>query len=480
MINETGENIELKKISENIFEIPKQGNMHVPVTIFANEKLLSIMRKDPTLAQARNVACLPGIRKAFVMPDGHCGYGFPIGGVAAIDVDTGCICPGGIGYDLNCGVRLLRTSLSKDDVKEKLPTLMDALFKNVPAGLGEGNVKVSIDELNIVLKEGARWAVEHGYGEEDDLTFCEENGTMKTADAGVISDKAKKRGKNQLGSLGSGNHFLEVQYVDEVFNQEAASVFGLKKGQIVIMVHCGSRGLGHQTCSDFLREMEDTFKAEIEKLPDRELVYAPTSSEVCQRYFKAMSAAANFAWCNRHIIGDLVRRSVKQVFGDSVEVKTVYDVAHNIAKVEEYVFSDGKHKVYVHRKGATRAFGPGRKEIPEKYRKVGQPIIIPGSMGTGSYVLVGTEEALNLSCGSTAHGAGRMMSRFRAKKEYRGNQIQRELGERGIIVKGHSIQGIAEEAPGAYKDIDEVAKVSDQVGIANAVVRLRPIGVVKG
>jgi len=481
MIQGTGEKVELKKINEYSWEIPKTGNMKVPVTIFANEKLLEIMRKDPTLIQASNVAQLPGVRKAFVMPDGHCGYGFPIGGVAAMDVETGGISPGGIGYDINCGVRLLRTSLKESQVRDKLKPIMDLIFQNVPAGLGTGNVKLpSIQELDKVLTEGAKWAVENGFGEPDDLEYCEENGTMKTADVTVVSQKAKGRGKNQLGSLGSGNHFVEVQYIDKIFNVDAAKAFGLKEGQVVIMIHCGSRGLGHQVCSDYLREMETNFKDIVDKLPDRELIYAPAKSDTCKNYFKAMSAAANFAWCNRHVIGSLVRKSFKQIFGDNVEVKTVYDIAHNIAKIEEYEFEDGKHKVYLHRKGATRAFGPKRKEIPKKYRDIGQPILIPGSMGTASYVLVGTPEGKDISCASTAHGAGRRMSRFKARQEYQGEKIKKDLQEKGILVEGHSIKGIAEEAPGAYKDVDEVVKVSDEANIGKIVARLRPMGVVKG
>ena len=472
--------IELKKISENVWEIPKQGNMKVPVRIFANEKLLEVMKKDITLIQARNVACLPGVRKAFVMPDGHSGYGFPIGGVAAIDFEKGGISPGGIGYDINCGVRLLKTNLIRKDVEGKIKEITEAVFNNIPAGLGEGNVKISSEELDKVLKYGAKWAVDNGYGNKDDLLHCEENGCMDTADPKAVSNKAKSRGKGQLGSLGSGNHFLEVQYVDKVFDKEAAKVFGLEEGQVVFMIHCGSRGLGHQVCSDYIHEMELKFSDIVAKLPDRELVYAPSGTETCDRYLKAMSCAANFAWCNRHVIGDLVRKSLKDVFGAKTKVDTVYDVAHNIAKIEEHEFEDGKHKVFLHRKGATRAFGPNEEGIPEDYKKVGQPILIPGSMGTSSYVLVGTKEGMKESYGSTAHGAGRMMSRMEAKREFRGETIQKELGQKGIFLKGHSMSGIAEEAPLAYKDIDEVVKVSDDVHIGRLVARLKPMGVVKG
>ncbi len=381
----------------------------------------------------------------------------------------------------NCGVRLLTTPLMIDDVKDKMSELIDCMYKTVPAGLGEGNVKISVSELNDVLNNGAEWAVKHGYGFKEDIENSEESGNYKGADASKVSDGAKKRGKNQLGSLGSGNHFLEVQVVDQVLNENVAKVFGLKKGQIVVMIHCGSRGLGHQVCSDYLRLMEKEFADEITKLPDRELIYAPSGTKLCSDYLAAMKAAANFAWCNRHIIADLVRNCFVNIFGIKKEsMHVLYDVAHNIAKIEEQEFDGKKVKVFMHRKGATRAFGPGNKEIPEIYRKVGQPVIIPGSMGTASYVLVGTKEGMKLSLGSTAHGAGRMMSRTQALRDFKGESVVSDLRHEGIIVKGHSITGIAEEAPGAYKDIDEVVKVSDELGIAKIVVRLRPLGVVKG
>ncbi len=475
----TGEGIELKKISDEIWEIPKQDCMNVPVRVFANEKLLEIMRKDKTLWQAKNVGCLPGVLKAFVMPDGHQGYGFPIGGVAAMDAEKGGISPGGIGYDINCGVRLLASNLTREEVKPKLKELVDSIFKNVPAGLGEGHVKVSKEEFDKVLTKGARWAVENGYGNEEDLENCEEFGTMKTADPNMCSDKTKSRGRDQIGSLGSGNHFCEVQFVEKIHNEKAAEVFGLKEGQVVVMIHCGSRGFGHQVCSDYLRKMEQEFAKELAKLPDRELVYAPAGTKLCEDYFKAMSAAANFAWCNRHVIGHFVRKAFAEVF-PNVEMHTVYDVAHNIAKLEEIEIDGEKRKVYMHRKGATRAFGPHRPEIPAKYQEVGQPVLIPGSMGTASYVLVGTEQGMKVSCGSTAHGAGRMMSRAQAKREYSGELLVKELKEVGIIVRGHSWSGLAEEAPGAYKPIENVAEVSDKLEIGNIVVRLVPLGCIKG
>jgi len=383
----------------------------------------------------------------------------------------------------NCGVRLLKTNLTKEEVEPKLKQLIDAVYELVPAGLGEGNIKVSQDEFDEVLKKGARWAVENKYGTKEDLEFCEENGEMKTADSTVVSQKAKSRGRSQIGSLGSGNHFAEVQFVDHIGNSKegksAAEVFGLKKDQVVFMIHTGSRGLGHQVCSDYLQTMEKEFKEELSKLPDRELVYAPAGTQTAENYFKAMSAAANMAWCNRHVIAHFVRKAFEKVFPDS-EVSTLYDVAHNIAKIEKH-FIDGHEKtVYMHRKGATRAFPPGNKEIPEKYRKVGQPVLIPGSMGTASYVLVGTQKGMEVSLGTTAHGAGRTMSRHAAIDKFKGEVLVKELGEKGIIIKGHSWKGLAEEAPGAYKDVDEVVKVSDDQHIGKIVARLKPMGVVKG
>jgi tRNA-splicing ligase RtcB len=456
-------------------------NTKVPIEVFASDKLLENMKKDKTLQQGENLASLPGLYKAFVMPDGHQGYGFPIGGVAALDFEKGGVSPGGIGYDINCGVRLVSTQLMLDDVKPKMNQLIESCYNAVPAGVGEGNLKLSKEELDEVLKKGAKWAFEKGYGVKEDLENSEEEGSMAGADATKVSDTAKGRGKNQLGSLGSGNHFLEIQYVSEIFDEKAAAAFGLKKNQVVYMIHCGSRGLGHQVCSDYLRKMEQAFAKEVAALPDRELIYAPAGTQLCADYLKAMTAAANFAWCNRFIIADLARSCFMKIFDVKKEsIKTVYDVAHNIAKVEEHEFEGKMKKVYMHRKGATRAFGPGRKEIPQRYQAVGQPVIIPGSMGTSSYVLVGTDKGMKESLGSTAHGAGRIMSRHQAKRDFRGQTLISELREKGIIIKGHSMVGLAEEAPGAYKDIDEVIKVSDELGIAKAVAKLKPLGVVKG
>jgi len=474
-------NIEIKKISDIEWEIPKTGSMNVPVRIFASEKLLEKMKQDRTLEQGKNITFLPGIYKnAIVLPDGHEGYGFPIGGVAALDFEKGGISPGGIGYDINCGVRLLRTNLKKEDIYPKVKELLESLFQHVPAGLGSSNIRVTTEVLQGVLNDGAKWAVENGYGNKEDLEFCEENGHMKTADATFVSDKAKKRGRKQLATLGSGNHFLEIQYVDEIFDKEVAEKFGItEQGQVMLMIHCGSRGLGHQVCSDYLREMERELPEIAAKIPDKELIYAPSGHKLCDKYLKAMSCAANFAWCNRHIIGHQCRLAFSEIFPNS-KLNTVYDVAHNIAKIEEHKINGEIKKVFMHRKGATRAFGPGRKEIPEKYRDVGQPILIPGSMGTASYVLVGTKEGMEATFGSTAHGAGRTMSRHQALRQYRGESLKRELEEKKIFIKSASWKGIAEEAPGAYKNIEEVVDVSHKAGIGKKVVRLKPIGVIKG
>ena len=380
----------------------------------------------------------------------------------------------------NCGVRLLATNLKKEQITPQMKELLEQLFKDVPAGLGGSNIRVDYDVLDKILNQGAKWAVENGYGNQEDLDNCESNGRMETADFRKVSEKAKKRGRKQLATLGSGNHFLEIQYVDEIFDDETAKAFGFTNpGQVVVMIHCGSRGLGHQVCSDYLREMEKTFPELVKKLPDKQLIYAPAGSKLCEDYLKAMSAAANFAWCNRHIIGHQTREVFKKIFPGS-ELKTVYDVAHNICKVEEHDINGEKKKVYLHRKGATRAFPPGHPELSEKYQKTGQPILLPGSMGTASYVLVGTEVGMKTTFGSTAHGAGRVMSRHAALQKYRGEQVKKDLEAQNISLKSASWKGVAEEAPGVYKDVDEVVKVSHEVGIGKKVVRVKPMGVIKG
>ncbi len=472
-----------KKINEYSYIIEKDESMNVPVKVFASEKLMDKMMQDNCLQQGVNVASLPGIKgHSIMMPDAHQGYGFSIGGVAAIDSENGCISPGGIGFDINCGVRLLQTTIKKEQAYEKIKELLDELFRNIPPGVGaKAPLKLDDEQMQTVLEQGAKWCVDNNYGTKEDLENCEESGTMPNADPSKISQKAKSRGKGQLGTLGSGNHFIEVQYVSKIFDKNTADIFGIKEeGQVVVLIHCGSRGLGHQTCSDFLRKMEENYPEIMESLPEKDLIYAPSNSEIANDYFAAMCAAANFAWANRHMIGHHTRESFRKIFGDSTEVHTVYDVAHNIAKKEEHTVNGETFTAWVHRKGATRAFGPGRPEIPEKYQKTGQPIFIPGSMGTSSYVLVGTETSMKESFGSTAHGAGRLLSRKQANQTWRGEQLKADLEKEQIYIKAASWRGITEEAPLAYKDVDEVVKVSDDAGIGKIVAQLKPIGVVKG
>ena len=473
--------MEIKKINEFTWEIPKTGNMKVAAVVYASEKLLEQIKQDKTLEQLQNVACLKGIQKqAFVMPDAHQGYGFPIGGVAAFDMDEGIISPGGVGYDINCGVRLLRTNLTFDEFKEKRSEILDKIIEKVPAGVGKGGItKISKEELDKVLKNGAEWAIDNGYGRKEDLQRIEEYGKMKDADPSKVSDRAKARGMPQLGTLGAGNHFLEIQKVDKIYDKEAAKTFGIEKeGQITVMIHCGSRGLGHQVASDYIKKMEDKYG--IENLPDRELINAPIKSELGQDYYKAMCCAINYAFANRQMIMHWTREAFKEVFGSDEGLDLIYGVCHNIAKFEIHKIDGKEKKVCVHRKGATRSFGPGREEIPEIYRKTGQPVLIPGSMGTASYLLKGTSKAEEVSFGSTAHGAGRVMSRHAALRAKRGEQVVKDLAAKGIEVKGASLKGIAEEMPEAYKDIDEVIRVSDGVGIGKAVVRVVPLEVMKG
>lgn len=476
----------LKKIRECVWEIPteyKKG-MRVPGRIYLDDEAIKDVEKG-ALDQVANVACLPGIQKFSIgLPDIHFGYGFSIGGVAAFSARNGVISPGGVGFDINCGVRLLKTSLTLEEVKPKIKELVNVLFSNIPSGLGsKGKIRLKPGEIDDVLNNGAQWAVENGYGWESDLEHLEENGRMEQADADKVSDKAKKRGIPQLGSLGSGNHFLEIQKVDEIFDEEAARVFGLDDCEVTVMIHTGSRGCGHQICSDYLRTMDKAAKRYQINIPDRQLACAPVDSPEAQDYFQAMAAGANFAWTNRQMIVHWVRESFEKVFKQSAEdmdLGIVYDVAHNIAKKEVHNIKGRETEVYVHRKGATRAFGPGRKEIPKEYRDVGQPVIIPGTMGTASYVLHGTETAMEETFGSTAHGAGRKMSRAGAKRTYRGEEVKKALQNRGIIVKATSMPVVAEEAPGAYKDVDEVVKTAHNAGISMLVAKMVPLGVAKG
>ncbi|OYT41068.1 MAG: RNA-splicing ligase RtcB [Desulfurococcales archaeon ex4484_58] len=479
--------INIEKISEYEWRIPKGTKpcMKTDAIVFADEVLLEKMKTDLTLVQAANVACLPGIQlNAYVMPDGHQGYGFPIGGVAGFDVEEGVISPGGVGYDINCGVRVLRTDLDEEDVRPRLKELVAELFRNVPSGVGAtGKLRLSIEELNEVLDRGVEWAVEKGFGWEEDLEYIEERGSWKQADSSKVSRTAKQRGRNQLGTLGAGNHFLEIQVVDKIYDPGVAKVMGVThEGQVTVMIHTGSRGLGHQVASDYLMVMERAMRRYGIHPPDRELASLPFKSPEAQNYFHAMAAAANFAWTNRHIIMHWVRESFKNVFHKNPEdlgIKLIYDVAHNIAKIEEHVVNGKKYKVVVHRKGATRAFPPGHPEIPSKYRSIGQPVLIPGSMGTASYILVGVKEGARTFY-SAPHGAGRQASRGEAIRRYNPNRVVDELARKGIVLRAATRRVISEEAPQAYKDVDRVVLVAHKVHIGKLVVRLRPIGVVKG
>jgi len=478
----------IEKLSEFEFKINVDDSkkMNVPVTIYADDNLILKMSEDRTLDQAVNVSTLPGVRKhVVVLPDGHEGYGFPVGGVAATDMEEGVISPGGVGYDINCGVRLLRSNLNVNQVKPHLKNLINELFNSIPLGVGsEGAIKLTRSELDELLIEGVDWAIEHGYGYKQDSEVCEEKGRMTGADPESVSDTARKRGAPQLGSLGSGNHFLEIQQIQEIFDENAAKVMGLEKGQITVLIHCGSRGFGHQVCSDYLRYSEKSLRKYNIELIDRELACVPNNSIEGENYRKAMYSALNFAWSNRQIITHFTRKTFEKIFSSSetgLDMKLVYDVAHNIAKVERHkVDGEGMRDLVIHRKGATRAFPAGMEQVPEKYRQIGQPVIIPGSMGTASWILVGNKKSLDLSFGSTAHGAGRTMSRSAAKRSYSVEKVKAELDSKGIYIKSLTKNGIVEETPLAYKDVDSVVNVSDKLGIATKVAKLVPIGVIKG
>lgn len=480
----------LKKIDECRWCIPRsyKRQMRVDAILYATEKMLGHIKSDMALEQLANVATLPGIiGYAIAMPDIHWGYGFPIGGVAAMDTETGVISPGGVGYDINCGVRLLRTDLTFEEVQPRLEQLVDTLYQMVPAGVGsEGAVVVkSRNEFEKVLVEGARWAIyQRHLGVPEDLECIEEYGRIDGADPDKVSRRAIERGMPQLGTLGSGNHFLEVQVVQEIYDTRFAKALGIERvGQIVIMIHCGSRGFGHQVCDDYLDVMEAAIRKYGIWLPDRQLACAPFNSPEAQNYLGAMRCAINYAFANRQCITHNVRKAFEKVFGTSWEklgVRLVYDVAHNIAKVEEHLIDGEKKTVVVHRKGATRAFPPGHPAIPERYREIGQPVLIPGSMGTGSFVLVGTDGAMKETFGSTCHGAGRVMSRAKAKKSVRHHELLERLRRQGIIVRGTTKATVVEETPEAYKDVDEVTRCVHEAGISIRVARMRPIGVVKG
>ncbi len=475
------DDMKLRRTGDWTWEIPRCGHMRVPARIYASESLLSVIRGDMTLRQARNVACLPGILEAaYVMPDAHQGYGFPIGGVAAFDPEGGIISPGGVGYDINCGVRLLATGLDHGDVRGSMREMLDAIRSLVPAGVGRGGAtSLGRDDLLRVCARGAEWAVENGLGREEDLPRTEEAGRMAEASTEELSQRALDRGQPQLGTLGGGNHFLEVQRVDEVFDREAADAFGLREvGQVMVMIHCGSRGFGHQVASDFIRRMEDELGSA--GLPDRELINAPLGSPLGRAYYGAMCAAVNYAFANRQIIAARVRQAFERVLGAGSDIRQVYDVCHNVAKMETHTVKGKQRRVCIHRKGATRSFGPGRSEVPEVYREVGQPVIIPGSMGTASYLLAGTEGSEAASFGSAAHGAGRVMSRNQARKQFPARKIRGELRSMGIELAAVSKKGVSEEASGAYKDVEEVVRVSREAGLGRPVARLLPGGVIKG
>jgi tRNA-splicing ligase RtcB len=479
---------QLRKIDDYRWEIPKsyKSGMRVPGLVYADEAMLDVIKEEQSLEQVANVAFLPGIvERSLAMPDIHWGYGFPIGGVAATRVNDGVISPGGVGYDINCGVRLLRTNLTENEVKPKIKELVNALFHDIPSGLGsEGKIRVGEKEIDEVLTEGAHWAVKRGFGLPQDLEATEETGRMKGAIPDKVSARAKKRGAPQSGTLGSGNHFLEVQIVREIYDEVAAKAMGIDRiGQVLLLIHTGSRGLGHQVCDDYLRIMEEAVKRYNISLPDRQLACAPVESREGKDYFAAMACAANYAWANRQCITHWARESFVKVFNKSLEelgMQQIYDVAHNIAKIEEHTVDGNKITLCVHRKGATRAFPAGQKDVPQRYREVGQPVLIPGDMGRRSYVAVGTEKAMAETFGSTCHGAGRVQSRGAAKRSLRGVDVANELRARGITVKADNMASLAEEASQAYKDITQVIEVTHKAGISRKVAMASPIGVIKG
>jgi tRNA-splicing ligase RtcB len=478
---------DMKKITDYEWEIPKsyREDMRVPVHVFATRRLLEDVARDRSLEQAVNSATLPGlVGKVLVMPDMHQGYGFPIGGVAATKLPHGVISPGGIGYDINCGVRLLSTRITHDEVEHQISDLATALDYHCPSGVGKkGSLRLSENELNRVLIDGSQWTQKQGYATEMDIRRTEENGRLQGADPSKVSPRAKKRGRPQLGTLGAGNHFIEVDVVDQIFYPEAAQAMGLEEGFLVVQIHCGSRGFGHQVCTDYVREFQAAVQRYGIQLADRELVCAPLDSPEGKSYLAAMRCAANYAFANRQVLVHHARTAFEQVLAGRVkdwQLRQVYDIAHNMGKIETHLIEGQRMKVCVHRKGATRAFGPGSPEIPEEYRAIGQPVLVPGSMGTASWVLVGTEESMLRSFGSCCHGAGRVMSRTKAKKTVRGDKLRNELESRGISVRAGSMPGLAEEAPQAYKDVDAVVETVSGAGIARKVARLRPVAVVKG
>ena len=478
----------LRKIDDYRWEIPRsyKAGMVVPGLIFASESMLHHIWKERALEQVANVAFLPGIvDHSLAMPDIHWGYGFPIGGVAATRVNDGVVSPGGVGFDINCGVRLLRTNLTREEVTPKIKQLIAELYVNIPSGLGsKGKIRVSEKELNQVLVKGSRWALEQGYGEAEDIVATEESGCLKGANPDKVSSKAKKRGIPQLGTLGSGNHFLEVEVVDEIYDRDTAKAMGIDGvGQVLILIHTGSRGFGHQVCSDYIRVLGTAVSRYGISLPDRQLACAPVNSPEGEDYLQAMACAANYAWTNRQCIAHWTRECFARVLGKSqreLGLEQVYDVCHNIAKIEEHTVDGKKQMLCVHRKGATRAFPAGHPDIPDIYRNIGQPVLIPGDMGRCSYIAVGTETAMEQSFGSTCHGAGRVQSRAAARRSIRGADVVRALAARGITVKAGSMSSIAEEASEAYKDVTEVVDITHKAGISRKIVKAVPIGVIKG
>ncbi len=480
--------IPLKKIDDFRWEIPvsyKKG-MRVPGLVFADEKLLATIQLDQALEQVANVAFLPGIvRYSLAMPDIHWGYGFPVGGVAATDPEEGgVISPGGIGFDINCGVRLVRTNLTEEDVRPRLRELVQALFQNIPCGVGEsGDIRVPKNEAKKMLLKGARWAVEQGFGTLEDLEYSEAGGCLEGADPEAVSERAYERGSTQLGTLGSGNHFLEVQVVDQILDPAAAEKLHLELGQVTVMIHSGSRGFGYQICEDSLEAAQRALTKYNITVPDRQLACAPVHSPEGKRYLGAMRCAANYAWNNRQCLMSLTRNVFERFFNRSFRdlgMELIYDVAHNIAKMETYEVNGRQKTLCIHRKGATRAFPPGHPELPQAYRDLGQPVIIPGDMGRNSYLLVGTNQAIEETFGTSCHGAGRVMSRAAAVKDAKGRSIEKELEQKGIIVMGRGKKGLAEEQPAAYKDVNQVVEVVHNAGIARKIVRMRPVGVIKG
>ena len=478
---------DLERINEVVWQVPQdfRGDMRAPARIYADEALLEDALEDKSVEQLVNTATLPGIvRYAIAMPDVHQGYGAPVGGVFATKMPDGVISPGAIGYDINCGVRLLASHVSVEEIAPQIKDLATALYRNCPSGVGsEGTVRLNPKQLDDILEQGSEWAVKNGYAHHADLERTEEYGKLPAADAALVSKRAKERGKDQLGTLGAGNHFIEVDRVAQVYDANIAGRLGLFPEQIVVQIHCGSRGLGHQICTDYVSSFQQTVRDYKIELPDRELVCAPFDSNAGQAYFKAMACAANYAFANRQILAYHIRRSFEETLAGAVkdfDLYQVYDIAHNMGKVEEHEIEGKRVKVCVHRKGATRAFGPGASVLPDDLRDIGQPVLIPGSMGTASYVLVGTAGSMEQTFGSTCHGAGRVMSRSQAKKQVRGEKLKEELNERGIVIRAGSMPGLAEEAPQAYKDVSRVVEVVVRAGIAKRIARLEPLAVIKG